>query len=84
MTADSWTPNSFPFFFAAKWWCVYQNNNNNDGLNNSNSMRYVESSTQFYDKWEFIYLFVYSLFVVDLQLMKKPSTIKTAMYIYTC
>ena len=47
-------------------------------------MRYVESSTQFYDKWEFIYLFVYSLFVVDLQLMKKPSTIKTAMYIYTC
>ena len=31
-----------------------------------------------------IYLFIYSLFVVDLQLMKKPSTIKTAMYIYTC
>ena len=51
-------------------------------------MRYVESSTQFYDKWQFIYLFIhlfiYSLFVVDLQLMKKPSTIKTAMYIYTC
>ena len=29
----------------------------------------------------FIYLFIYSLFTVDLQLMKQPSTIKNS-YVY--